>query len=192
MLIENLVKTIIMKSYFQSGEEFPREVSDWNIFLSKITFKQKNELIIKEINMGLVVASLVKEVCDNMNFSLSRVEEAMIVAAELTENIAKHVGRGTIKISAADKYFVLKIVAEDEGMPIKDIDLAFTDGCSDTERILPEKLFQRLGLGCGLGAIRRFSNAINIETGATGKSITTYLLSEKNSNSMACILQKSI
>ena len=106
-----------------------------------------------------------KAVVGETGFAHSAVEEIAIVVRELTSNIVKHAGEGTITITPCenDGRRGIEIRAEDIGPGIADVDQALEDGYSTAG-----------SLGYGLGAVHRLMDDLVIEShenGTTGAQI---------------------
>jgi serine/threonine-protein kinase RsbT len=89
--------------------------------------------------------------------------ELSIVVSELAWNVLKHGGGGHMVIERIDdleRGVALRIVAFDEGPPIRDLTSALKDGFDDRGPIDPCTLLRRGGLGGGLGAVSRFTDAL--------------------------------
>lgn len=84
-----------------------------------------------------------------------------IAAGELATNIARHAKEGFIRIYASPDR--LKIVAEDQGPGIADVSAALTDGHSGGRQLGADDS-RHEGIGCGLGAVRRLMDGLEIET----------------------------
>jgi hypothetical protein len=63
------------------------------------------------------------------------------------------------------------VVARDIGPPIANLALAVRDGYSDTGPIDPLDMRNRKGIGCGLGAVVRFSDFFEYAPGEGEKRI---------------------
>jgi serine/threonine-protein kinase RsbT len=90
--------------------------------------------------------------------------ELSIVVSELAWNVLKHGGGGHMVLESIDdleRGIGLRIVAFDEGPPIRDLVSALRDGFDDCGPIDPSTLLRRGGLGGGLGAVARFTDALS-------------------------------
>jgi serine/threonine-protein kinase RsbT len=122
---------------------------------------------------------LVERLAKPLGFSAYRIAEAIIIACELADNLASHAGGGYLEVSVCISHAILSIASVDRGPPIRDLQLALTDGYTDTGPISPERLSGRAGIGSGLGAVRRLSNLVVFCNHTIGKTITAYLSSER-------------
>ena len=103
-----------------------------------------------------------------MGFSRKRAAEIEIVVAELAGNIFKHAKTGTIALKASADG-VLLIEASDNAGMIDSRD--FEDGYSRSHRLLPEESYRQGGIGSGLGAVKRLSDAVSVVPRPLGKSV---------------------
>lgn len=102
-----------------------------------------------------------KVVVGEIGFTDSAVEQIAIVVRELTSNIVKHAGEGTITITSCDSdgRRGIEIRAEDLGPGITDVNQALEDGYSTVG-----------SLGCGLGAVHRLMDDVVIESNENGET----------------------
>jgi len=103
-------------------------------------------------------------------------QEIAIVVSELATNILKYARRGDINLRAIDappRGPGLEIIAEDEGPPIADLEMALRDGYSAHGPILPERQIGRGGIGGGLGAVLRMTDSFEYRPGPHRKSFHT-------------------
>ena len=88
---------------------------------------------------------------------LSLVDQTKIVtaASELARNILDHAGVGSVEVAVINEAtrHGIRLVFQDSGPGIPDIEKALTDGYSTGK-----------GLGLGLGGARRLSNEFRIDT----------------------------
>jgi serine/threonine-protein kinase RsbT len=116
----------------------------------------------------------VKDVGARLGFMRGDCQELAIVVSELTSNILKYGVRGSIAIEATEssaQACAIKIVARDEGPPFHSLDLALRDGYDDRGPIDPAMLLKRGGLGTGLGAVIRLTDAFEVRDLPVGKTI---------------------
>jgi serine/threonine-protein kinase RsbT len=98
------------------------------------------------------------------------VREAWAIATALSEacsNIVKHCGHGSVRIRVAvsEREAVFVFEAQDQGPGIEDLESALADGVSEGVPIeASEQPARRRGLGCGLGAIQRLMDELEIQT----------------------------
>jgi serine/threonine-protein kinase RsbT len=115
-----------------------------------------------------------RELGARAGFLRSDCQELAIVVSELTSNILKYGVRGSIAIDVTEDRAHgcgIIVVARDEGPPFHDLDLALRDGYNDRGPIDPATMLKRGGLGTGLGAVVRLTDAFELRTLATGKAI---------------------
>lgn len=101
-------------------------------------------------------------------------EQIAIVVSELATNILKYGIRGAISVQEVDdptRGRGLRITATDCGPPFHDLQMALQDGYDDRGKIEPGAMFKRRGLGCGLGAVVRFTHSIEYEPLDKGKRL---------------------
>lgn len=116
----------------------------------------------------------VREIGARHGFTRGDCQELAIVVSELTSNILKYGVRGSITIDVTEggqHGCGIAVVAQDEGPPFHSLELALRDGYDDRGPIDPAKLLTRGGLGTGLGAVVRLTDAFEVRARSTGKSI---------------------
>ena len=93
-----------------------------------------------------------------------------IAVCELCSNVLKFAGGGTVHIDQMDYPKPgLRIVVEDEGPGIDDIESALKDGFSEGRLIAERDGTVRLrGLGAGLGAVQRLMDTLHVENREEG------------------------
>lgn len=96
--------------------------------------------------------------------------EIGIAAAELTTNLARHGGGGTLTLRVLEAEVPgLELLAEDEGPGFSNIEAALKDGISEGQLLVEEvPPLLRRGLGSGLGAIRRLTDTLTIQNRRAG------------------------
>ena len=107
---------------------------------------------------------LVRELALLVGFTLVDQTKVVTAASELARNVLQHGGGGTVTASALndDRRRGLRLVFEDRGPGIADVELAMKDGYTTGG-----------GLGLGLGGAKRLSNEFEIEsTPGTGTRVT--------------------
>ena len=79
------------------------------------------------------------------------------VVSELSSNILKFAGKGTVSLTKVvdNGHPAIQVIAQDNGPGIRDLELAMKDGYSTAKT-----------LGLGLPAVRRIMSTMNVETGA--------------------------
>ncbi|HSD11832.1 MAG TPA: anti-sigma regulatory factor [Candidatus Binatia bacterium] len=98
---------------------------------------------------------LVRELAVLVGFNLVDQTKVVTAASELARNVLQHGGGGRVTADALndDRRRGLRLVFEDEGPGIADIQLALKDGYTTGG-----------GLGLGLGGAKRLSNEFEIES----------------------------
>lgn len=123
----------------------------------------------------VVVGSQARKLARELGLGVKRSTELAIVASELASNIVKHGIRGEVMILLdfdSPPRGEIRVVARDEGPPIRDLELAMTDGYDDQGPIDPALLLRRGGLGTGLGAVARLADRVEYRQEEGGKSVT--------------------
>ena len=101
------------------------------------------------------VRRVVREWALAVGFSLVDQTKIVTAASELARNVIVHGGGGSLRLEALndDARRGLRLVFEDQGPGIADVERALKDGFSTGG-----------GLGLGLGGARRLSNEFEIDT----------------------------
>lgn len=123
----------------------------------------------------VTVSSQVRRLGRNFGLDKKRATELAIVVSELASNIVKHGIQGEIVLTLgpdAPPYGEIRVDARDVGPPIRDLQLAMTDGYDDQGPIDPALLLRRGGLGTGLGAVARFADRVEYREHEGGKTVT--------------------
>ncbi len=97
----------------------------------------------------------VRRVASEMKFSLVDQTKLVTAASEIARNAVVYAGGGTLRIEPIEDRGRrgLRLVVEDQGPGIEDVELALRDGYTSGK-----------GLGLGLGGARRLSNDFHLET----------------------------
>ena len=103
----------------------------------------------------VAVRQLVREWSAAVEFSLVDQTKIITAASELARNVIQYGGGGTVRLEALndDHRRGLRLIFEDKGQGIADIELALKDGYSTGG-----------GLGLGLSGARRLSNEFSVES----------------------------
>lgn len=126
---------------------------------------------------AVLIATQARRLAQQFGLTAKRAGEVAIVASELATNIAKHGVRGDVTLILDDgPPRALTLIARDVGPPIRDLELAVTDGCDDKGPIDPAQFLHRGGLGTGLGAVLRLSDGFEYQALPEGKEITVRFL----------------
>ena len=104
---------------------------------------------------GIIVArQKVRELASNMGFRIVDQTRIATAVSELARNIQRFAGKGVVTIfSIQGDRKGIKIVCEDDGPGIADIEMAMTDGYSTTK-----------SLGLGLPGAKRLMDEFQIES----------------------------
>jgi anti-sigma regulatory factor (Ser/Thr protein kinase) len=109
---------------------------------------------------------LVRELAREVGFDRAGCQELEIVVSELVSNIVKYGTSGSVEVDAlsGDQPGAgVSIVAEDIGPPFRNLELALLDGYDDRGPIDPLLLLKRRGIGMGLGAVLRLTDAFGVD-----------------------------
>ncbi|HYQ01016.1 MAG TPA: ATP-binding protein [Polyangiaceae bacterium] len=101
--------------------------------------------------------------------------ELAIVVSELCSNVLKYGIEGSIefdKVVDPPNGPGLVILATDIGPPFRNLELALQDGHDDRGPIDPGSMLTRGGLGTGLGAITRLTDAFSVQYAEGSKTIS--------------------
>ncbi len=112
----------------------------------------------------VLVRQVVRQLAVKLGFSLVDQTKIVTAASELARNTLDYGGGGTVKVEALqdEMRWGLRLVFEDSGPGIPDIDLALKDGYTTGG-----------GLGMGLGGAKRLVNEFHIVSRVgEGTSIT--------------------
>lgn len=133
------------------------------------------ELPIRRRGDVVVAGSQAGRLARDFGLDPRRAKELAIVVSELASNIVKHGVRGEIVLTLHARGEV-SVEARDVGPPIRDLQIAMTDGCDDQGPIDPALILRRGGLGTGLGAVARFADRLEYREEEGGKTITAWFL----------------
>lgn len=127
----------------------------------------------------LVARALVRARAPGIGFTSKDCAELVIVVSELTSNIVKYGVRGTIEVTEVMDEVRgpgICIIATDE-TGVFDLTGATRDGHDATGKLDPFRLYGRRGIGAGLGAVSRFSDAMEMTPTDSGKrlAVTRYV-----------------
>jgi anti-sigma regulatory factor (Ser/Thr protein kinase) len=133
----------------------------------------KHECVVAHEAAVFAARSMIRAQAPALGFSSNACAELVIVVSELASNILKYGIKGTIEVSEVDdaeRGKGIRIVASDETGPF-DLDMAIPDGNDAAGKLDPLRLYGRRGIGAGLGAIVRFSDAIEMVPTDKGKRL---------------------
>ena len=98
-------------------------------------------------------AYMARKISSNYGFSKSAQIEIAISVSELATNIVKYAGRGELEFGFEDGAF--HVYSRNKGAGLENIELAFTDHCTDSMKLTNDDIFYHNGRGVGLSAVRR-------------------------------------
>lgn len=117
-----------------------------------------------------IASSDVKKVLRKLGVSPEIIRKVAISMYEAEINMVIHANGGTIDVSISPEQ--IKVVLEDNGPGIANIDLAMTEGYSTAPQTIREMGF---GAGMGLPNIKRYADKMNI-TSELGKGTTVEII----------------
>lgn len=135
---------------------------------------RRHEFPIRGRGDAVVASSQAGRLARDFGLGPRRAKELAIVVSELASNIVKHGIRGEIVLTLHSPGGEVTVEARDVGPPIRDLQLAMTDGCDDRGPIDPSLILRRGGLGTGLGAVARFADRVEYREEREGKTITAW------------------
>jgi anti-sigma regulatory factor (Ser/Thr protein kinase) len=106
-------------------------------------------------------AAIARRAARTVGLDSTAASSVAIAAGELATNVARHAKEGVIRVYAAETY--VKVVAEDRGPGIADIESALRDGHSGGRQLGVDDPRDE-GIGCGLGAVRRLMDRLEIQS----------------------------
>lgn len=122
---------------------------------------------------AVVASSQARQLAAGFGLPDRRAMEFAIVVSELASNIVKHGIRGEIVVTLDHgSPGEIAVAARDVGPPIRDLQLALTDGYDDQGPIDPALILRRGGLGTGLGAVARLADRLEYQEEEGGKTLT--------------------
>jgi serine/threonine-protein kinase RsbT len=116
---------------------------------------QAETLLVRTTDDIVSVRQVVRKVAIGTGFNLVDQTKIITAASELARNTVIYGGGGILKIEILNNGSKsgVKLIFEDEGPGIADVELALKDGYTSGQ-----------GLGMGLGGARRLSNEFEIES----------------------------
>lgn len=123
----------------------------------------------------LAARRALKMLAGELGFQPRETSELAIVASELGSNIIKYGRHGSLTFRPLEARDAsgkgVSVVARDYGPQFHDLTTALQDGCDDRGPLDPMLLFQRKGIGGGLGAVLRLTHSFAVHPLADGKEI---------------------
>jgi anti-sigma regulatory factor (Ser/Thr protein kinase) len=118
------------------------------------------------------VQSAAKTFAQRLGFPHLAATEIAIVASELTSNVLKYGVRGSLVLEHIDDPARgVRVTAYDEGPPFANFEIALRDGSDDQGPLSPAAYGRRRGIGRGLGAVCRMSDAVGWSPEPHGKRV---------------------
>ncbi|HYQ41187.1 MAG TPA: ATP-binding protein [Polyangiaceae bacterium] len=117
---------------------------------------------------------LIRTAAAEIGFRHSCCLELAIVVSELCSNILKYGIEGSIEFDKLVDHHNgvgVEVLASDVGPPFQNLELALQDGHDDRGPIDPGSMLKRGGLGTGLGAVVRLTDAFAVQYGVGSKTI---------------------
>ncbi len=114
----------------------------------------------------LAIRKRIKDLSAEINLSVLEQTKFATAVSELSRNVLRHGGGGEARIELLDDKGVpaLRVIFEDRGAGIAEIDLAMTDGFTTAK-----------GLGLGLGGAKRLVDHFEIKSAANEGTVVTIL-----------------
>ncbi len=121
---------------------------------------------IRRLEDAMTIANETRTFGERHGLPLRARWEASIAAAELSTNVAKFAGEGTLTLRRAAAPFVgIEIEVVDRGAGIADLAAAERDGFSEGAPLGPDRARRAgQGLGLGLGTVRRMMDHVRIDS----------------------------
>lgn len=114
---------------------------------------------------AVIARSIASRIAAAAGFRPRACQEIAIVVSELATNLVRHGGGGTLEIVLEGAAF--KVTSLDRGPGLRDIASALQDRYS-RGRMLDGDNLERSGLGCGLGAVQRLTDRMEIRERSGG------------------------
>lgn len=118
-------------------------------------------LLVRSRSDAVVAASVARTEAIRLGFPSTAARAVEIAAAELANNIARHAGEGELRLHGRPSH--LEVVAFDRGPGIGDPTAACADRHSRGRRLDADAAWIT-GLGCGLGAVHRLMDGVEIRS----------------------------
>jgi anti-sigma regulatory factor (Ser/Thr protein kinase) len=106
-------------------------------------------------------AAVARRAALRLGFGTPHAGSVAIAASELATNIARHAQAGLIHVHGCDGY--VKVIAQDRGPGFANVDAALLDRHSGGRQLGSDDPW-REGIGCGLGAVRRLMDQVDIRS----------------------------
>lgn len=112
----------------------------------------------------VVAAHMTRKFAIEVGFDERSADEVAISAAELVGNAVRHAGAGILELRSLEEPRAgIEIVVRDHGPGIASPEQALVDGWSRGGMLTPDSMPTK-GLGRGLGAVQRLTDAAEIRT----------------------------
>ena len=123
-----------------------------------------------------LASSGVKKMLKQLNIDIQTIKRLVVAMYEAEVNIVAHAYQGEVNVEITESH--IKVVFQDHGPGIKDIDLAMQEGFSTASEQVREMGF---GAGMGLSNMKSHADKLNI-TSEVGKGTTVEIICYLNYN----------
>lgn len=143
---------------------------------------KKSYKIVREAD-AYIIPGQIKKIAHEIGFDEKSLWEIELAVSELVDNVIKYAGNGTITIKSINKpRNGIKIIVDDDGPGIEDIDKAVIDGFSQGAFVFQEGTRVKKSLGTGLGTVKRMMSRMIINNKPhNGVRIVAYKWLKENS-----------
>lgn len=142
--------------------------------LHDITTGERVECRVEHDEDPFPVQHEARALAERAGFPRQDATKIAIAASELASNVIKYGVRGSVVIEEIyhpEHGPGVRVTAFDEGPPFSDFDRALRDGFDERGPLDPAAYAGRRGIGAGLGAVRRLSDACGWAPEPRGKRV---------------------
>jgi serine/threonine-protein kinase RsbT len=123
----------------------------------------RNTFAVARATDAYLIPGRIKETALEFGFDEKSAWEIEIAASELVDNVIRYAGTGTVAVERIHApRSGLRLIVDDDGPGIENIDLALIDGFSQGVFTVHDGRRIRHSLGVGLGAVHRLMSAMTI------------------------------